>query len=251
MSNDRNTVITIRPKGESASAEDIVDFATDVAIDSVVGIFQGLVNTVSDVADCGTKLCKGDLEGSGQIVKNRAEEFVKGTIGAVRSGAAVTEASYDALVHGKDFLTEENKAHLTRLCQLGIYSAAATTVLADSHPEGTVCSLEGDACTLPGVENGVFIGDQSDLNTLIAAGEVEGSTHVDNAEITRSSVARTDFLAAHGIDDTQGYQVHHIQPLSEGGADTPENMVLMSSEDHSQVTAAHADYYGWKPADKA
>ena len=88
MSNDRNTVITIRPKGESASAEDFFDFATDVAIDSVFGIFQGLVNTVSDVADCGTKLCKGDLEGSGQIVKNRAEEFVKGTIGAVRSGAA-------------------------------------------------------------------------------------------------------------------------------------------------------------------
>ena len=28
-------------------------------------------------------------------------------------------------------------------------------------------------------------------------------------------------------------------------ADTPDNMVLLSEEDHRQVTAAHRDYYGW------
>lgn len=39
-----------------------------------------------------------------------------------------------------------------------------------------------------------------------------------------------------------------MQPLSEGGADAPENMVLIDPEDHAEVTAAHARLYDWRKA---
>ena len=44
----------------------------------------------------------------------------------------------------------------------------------------------------------------------------------------------------------EGYEVHHIVPLSEGGADTPENMILVKEDLHDEITAAHSKFYDWR-----
>ena len=96
-------------------------------------------------------------------------------------------------------------------------------------------------------DNGVFDGDEDDLETLTAMGEVEGTEHVDADDYARDMAARDSFLRSHGFDSVpEGYEVHHIVPLSEGGADTPDNMILVSEEDHDAITAAHAEFYGWR-----
>lgn len=96
------------------------------------------------------------------------------------------------------------------------------------------------------VENGMFTGDEYDLQSLISAGEDPNSTHIDSENIERSIEARNEFLAMHNYTEVpEGYEVHHIVPLSEGGADSPENMILVSEEDHETITAAHRQYYRW------
>jgi len=94
--------------------------------------------------------------------------------------------------------------------------------------------------------SGKFEGSPANLQALIAQGEVEGTDHVDASDIHRSLAARNEFLAAHGYDHVpEGYEVHHVVPLSEGGTDTPDNMILLTEEEHDAVTAAHRRFYEW------
>ena len=66
-------------------------------------------------------------------------------------------------------------------------------------------------------------------------------------DIVRDIGARDAFLSVHGFDGVpEGYEVHHVVPLSEGGADTPDNMILVSEADHAAITSAHAGFYGWR-----
>lgn len=99
---------------------------------------------------------------------------------------------------------------------------------------------------LSGVENGVFVGNEDDVEEVIAAGEVEDAEHIASEDIVRNIAMRDEFLSNFGYEGVpEGFEVHHIIPLSEGGADTPENMVLLPKEVHDQITAAHAASYGW------
>ena len=145
--------------------------------------------------------------------------------------------------------TEKNKARMTAVCQAAVYVAAGGALIDDSAPQGDGCALNGDACSLPGVENGVFVGDGNDLQALIAAGEDPDAAYVSTADVSRDPGVRAEFLDAHGIDDTEGWQVHHVKPVSMGGMDVPENMVLIDPEDHQTITNAHAEYYGWHERD--
>ena len=96
-------------------------------------------------------------------------------------------------------------------------------------------------------EDGKFVGDSDDLQSLTALGEVEDSEHINSDEIVRDISARNEFLAMHGYDSVpEGYEVHHIVPLSEGGADSSDNMILVESDDHDKITATHARYYNWR-----
>lgn len=53
----------------------------------------------------------------------------------------------------------------------------------------------------------------------------------------RSRAQVTAFLRQHGFKRTPpGYQVDHIIPLCAGGADTPENMQLLTVEEHQRKT---------------
>ena len=100
-----------------------------------------------------------------------------------------------------------------------------------------------DGVDLEAIENGMFVGDTDDLNALIAAGEQPDTEHIPSDEIP---TVREAFLKMHGYENTpEGYDVHHILPVSEGGPDSLDNMVLVSEEDHDRITAAHRAYYGW------
>jgi len=53
------------------------------------------------------------------------------------------------------------------------------------------------------------------------------------ARLPRSQTARRHFLHACGFARIPpGYQVDHIRPLAWGGADAPENMQLLSIDEH-------------------
>ena len=94
-------------------------------------------------------------------------------------------------------------------------------------------------------EDGKFVGDSDDLQSLTALGEVEDSEHINSDEIVRDISAHNEF-SMHGYDSVLKVTVHHIVPLSEGGADSPDNMILVESDDHDKITAAHARYYNWR-----
>ncbi len=58
-------------------------------------------------------------------------------------------------------------------------------------------------------------------------------------KVVRSSSARSEFLKSRGYDKIPyGYQVDHIKPLSEGGADLPSNMQLIPIAQHKRKTAS-------------
>ncbi|ABO49072.1 HNH endonuclease [Desulforamulus reducens MI-1] len=115
------------------------------------------------------------------------------------------------------------------------------TVELDYEPgEGLLPEVSVDE--IEGVENGMASDEAFDQ--LIDIGCVEDTTHIEDPP--RSDAAVRSFLNKYGYEQTpEGYEVHHIIPLSEGGADSPDNMVLVTEEMHDDITAAQRDYYGW------
>jgi hypothetical protein len=76
--------------------------------------------------------------------------------------------------------------------------------------------------------------------------EVNGTKYINGEnysttgkpKVERSSSAKSEFLKTKGYSkEPKGYQVDHIIPLSEGGADTPSNMQLIPIEQHKRKTA--------------
>ena len=118
-----------------------------------------------------------------------------------------------------------------------------STELADSSIE----SVDSLPCNeFDGVEEGIFNGNAEELNALSEAGMIDGTDHIDSDDIVRNLIARNEFLELCGLDSVpEGYEVHHIIPLSEGGTDDPSNMVLLSSEEHQAITSAHRQFYDW------
>ena len=96
------------------------------------------------------------------------------------------------------------------------------------------------------VENGTFNGDEDDLNELSEMGMIDDAEHVDSDDIVRNLAERDRFLAMNGYDSVpSGCNVHHIIPLSQGGLDSADNMILLTEEEHAQITAQHREFYGW------
>ena len=57
-------------------------------------------------------------------------------------------------------------------------------------------------------------------------------------KVQRSSSAKKQFLKSKGYSSVpKGYQVDHITPLSQGGKDTPNNMQLITIDEHKRKTA--------------
>lgn len=99
-----------------------------------------------------------------------------------------------------------------------------------------------DPDTIPGVIQGVATEDA--IPYISKLGEVDNSVHI--TDVTRSQGVINAFLAEHGFNKVpDGYEVHHIIPLSENGADDPANLIIVSEELHQRITNQHARFYNW------
>lgn len=71
-------------------------------------------------------------------------------------------------------------------------------------------------------------------------------------KVKRSISTRNQFLRSKGYNEVpEGYEVDHITPLSQGGADTPDNMQLLTVEQHRLKTAkerASTSHTGYIPS---
>ena len=248
MSNQEHALTVVEPDDDTG-ADEVLGFAARILQGTLSGVVQGAAGTAEDALRGCARLVKGDVRGAADIVGRRVVGMAVGAVETVKSGVCVVEAGAKSVVRDELFMTPTNEAHITRLCQTGVYVATGTllteAVTEGGTPEGTGCALNGDACALPGVDNGVFDGNEAELRQLIAAGEDPTAEPVPASEVTRSAEARAAFLDAHGLDNEPGWEVHHVMPLSAGGEDVPENMVLVDEETHDRITAEHHRYYDW------
>lgn len=99
---------------------------------------------------------------------------------------------------------------------------------------------------LPGIKNGMLAEKNSEtLQKIIEAGMPMNAKRVWDYE--RSDAVKREFLAIHGYKSVPcGFELHHIIPLSQGGADSVQNMILLFIEEHDEVTKIHKEYYGWR-----
>jgi len=216
--------------------------AVKVGVGAVAGVATCAVRTAADCGRVVSKVADGEWSEAGDIVLNRAMMPVKAAVATVGTSAELLgDAVLCAVDEKREFLTDDNVDKLTNLASVGLVVGIGASVIGDS-PDYPDAPVNGPFLT----DSGMFEGGPAELDALIAQGEVEGTDHVPAEDLTRSIAARNEFLAAHGYDSVpDGYEVHHIVPLSEGGADTPDNMILLSEEDHDAVTAAHRRFYGW------
>lgn len=232
--------------------------AVHVTAGAAAGIASGALSTANDAARLLGCAAKGDLEGAGDIVDKRVERMVKGLDQRIQAGAELLEEAGRCIDDPeRPFLTQENTKRMTRLATIGLTAAAgaawADDVDIDDADSGdATSSLDGETAPITltdgsetlVIENGRFEGDEDDLELLTRAGENPDTEHVD--EVVRNISVRDHFLKSHGYDGVpDGWEVHHIKPLSEGGPDTEDNMVLVPEDMHAKITAAHAEYYGW------
>lgn len=88
---------------------------------------------------------------------------------------------------------------------MGIYSVTADAIMGDTVPDSDNCQLQGDACNLPEVENGVFNGDAQDLQLLTEQGQIPDTTHMEEGGI---NVLTSEFDSFSSLQMAQspGYQ---------------------------------------------
>ncbi len=193
---------------------------------------------------------------------------IMATIGLTKLGWAVISTSgrcgYKKITKGS--LSEEDIEKLKRCGLVVAGTAAAIYICSDIYDELGLSDVRAEldeigyngihlvgldsVDQLDGVENGMLVDNSPEnLEQIIELGELDTDmprSHIPAELEHRNMGMRSVFLEMHGYGQTpDGYEVHHIIPLSEGGADTPDNMVLLSEEDHQRVTAAHRGYYGW------
>jgi len=81
-------------------------------------------------------------------------------------------------------------------------------------------------------------------NTTYTSGGTEYYTNdtyttTGKPKVKRNMTTRSHFLHSLGYDKVpEGYEVDHTIPLSQGGSDTPDNMQLLTKEDHRRKTAS-------------
>ena len=229
-------------------------------------LVSGSVRTFEATAQVMEELSKGNPRGASRAFGN----FVGDGLVA---GASTLNAADKLLSHAAEsdsvsgFMTPENEKLIVKVATAGALLAAGSS-LADSDPDSADSADSTDStdstdpvdypandpinysdygCPVHGSDcDAFFVGNDDDLQRLIEEGEISNSNHVDTDEVERSAAARQDFLQQHGLTSApEGTEVHHKVPLSEGGADMPENMVIVSEEDHDKITAAHRDFYKW------
>ena len=227
---------------------------TKIGAKAGVNVTKGIIGAASDVVNAGNALMHGNEDKVIKIFDKRISNVANGICGAFQSTAYVSNRVMNKLADkdSGEFLDKETQKHLERLASIAVISAIGISGLdydydgnTDYHyDDGLVSNAE-----LSGIENGMFIGNENNLVELIKAGEIQGTEHIDSDEYDRDLSARDQFLQMHGFSSVpSGYEVHHIIPLCEGGANSPENMVIIDENLHEKITQAHAVFYGWHSA---
>jgi hypothetical protein len=101
---------------------------------------------------------------------------------------------------------------------------------------------------LKGVENGCLL-DSDLLPKIIEEGKRKGTGNYRKASLRdeRKEETTKAFLEKYGYDMLPaGFELHHIVPISQGGADSVKNLIMLSIDDHQIVTAAHKEYFKWR-----
>ena len=220
---------------------DLFDIAvglTKVGFKTAVNVGAGVVDTVGDAAKIVKNVADGEYEKAGNIAIKRVENTIVTGVKSVEYVAKAIDHGLDCIDKpNKKFFSDEMIDDLSKLGAIAVGGYVAIDCLSDD--------INSDISYYS--EDGKFVGDSDDLQSLTALGEVEDSEHINSDEIVRDISARNEFLAMHGYDSVpEGYEVHHIVPLSEGGADSSDNMILVESDDHDKITATHARYYNWR-----
>lgn len=192
-----------------------VKFATRVGITVGSNMLQGVANVADVAGRAARKTARGDRDG----LERLAERTARGVGRSIENkctaaGELFSEAERCIANPDRRFLTKKNAARVAAVATGAVTVAAGASAM--------------------------------DLD-VVSDVDVDGTTHVASEDIVRDIGARDAFLSVHGFDGVpEGYEVHHVVPLSEGGADTPDNMILVSEADHAAITSAHAGFYGWR-----
>lgn len=214
-------------------------------------VWQGTKRRVQDYATAGRQVWRGEYKAAGKTMVGRELRRLR-SVGRLTLLAASTAGNGAAAAYGC-WRGEENAARQQRfrrglegLLIAGVAIGVGAELWDSFETEAADLLPEVPVADLDGVEDGVFVGDTPfHLQELALQGELAGAHHVVDA--VRDPEVRLEFLHEHGFDEAPaGWEVHHVVPLSEGGADSPDNMVLIREQDHDWITAQHRAFYGWQ-----
>lgn len=236
---------------------------TKVLLKASGAIIKGTTNTVVTTAKFAEAVTRGDAVGATRVVGNKiANMAVAGCATAKNVGDLLDEAEKCANDKNRPFLTKETERKLVATAALGTAVGVgaylgcsdgddASDSSSDSMDPPAInhwtesgdtltCPIDGDDC------DAILARNDDRLTDLISEGEIDGTEHVDSDDVHRSMAVRNHFLHDHGFDSVpEGYEVHHKIPLSQGGPDSTDNMILVSEEDHDRITAEHRKFYHW------
>lgn len=235
-----------------------VGFAGKMGGTLLLGALNGTLKTLETATGTMEDLAKGRYEKAGDRIERRLEAMAAGLGGAVESAAQLGEEMEKAHSVEAFLKSDRHAKQAAAAVALGLGIAAGASLLdmdadgfddtSDGTPDAPTDGWTASLFGLPAdaVSNGVFVGDESDLQTLIDAGKDPTSEHIADADIVRNLSVRDAFLALHGFDGVPDrFEVHHVVPLSQGGPDSIDNMILVTEAEHDLITAAHQEYYGW------
>ena len=238
-----------------------VELGSKIIFNGTKALASGSIRTLDAAAQVMGELSRGNPRGATRALGNYVGDGL--VAGASTLNAADKLLARASAAENSDaFMTPENEKLIVKVATAGAVLAVGSSVLdsdtgdsnstdeadADSaYASGDFFEFSGSDCPVHGSNcDAFFVGNEDDLQKLIDEGEISNSEHIDSDEIERSAAARQEFLNQHGLESVpEGSEVHHKVPLSEGGSDTPDNMVIVSEEDHDKITAAHRDFYKW------
>ena len=129
MKNSNEMIVDVKPIDDETTLKEVFGFGANVAVDSVVGLIDGVIDTGKDLLQSGLKVCQGDAVGASEILKNRTHRLADGVVITVQDVASLAEASYEAIINDHEFMTQENKKRLTNVCKTGVGVLMASSII--------------------------------------------------------------------------------------------------------------------------
>jgi len=202
------------------------------AADGIYGLGKGAVTRNGDCAMEG-------LRDMGSACATLGKGFVGGAVltaqGVIQTGQGICVGDLEQVKAGA---TQLVKVAAVGALAIGAFDLAFDLDAGEWNQGEAFASVD----RVPGLGDGVA--GAAEIDGLIQDGALADTSFIEDP--LRSQAQVDAFLAQNGFTQTPaGYEVHHIVPLSQGGADTPSNMVLVTIDEHDAITQAHRRFYGW------